>query len=140
MKERILKIMRFYNLNQRQFAKKIDVTPQTIGDILRGKRQAGSKVISGISQNIKELNMVWLMKGEGEMMEGGINHSNSSTEEIEAINELKSKKLVFNNHEELALYCINHEDELLKSKVFMNLIEKHSALMALKLINKMNES
>ncbi len=127
MKEKIKDILDYYGLNQKEFAQKINVSAQTISDVLKGKRNAGDKIIQGILEAFDDINPLWLIRDMGDMLL-----------DIEKMDELKrsriNKELHFNNLEELALFCSKHEDELMKIKVFSNIIEKNAAFHVLKIV------
>ncbi len=127
MKEKIKEIMDYYGLNQKEFALKINVSPQTISDIIKDKRNAGDKITHGILETFDEINPLWLIRDIGEMF--------LDNEKMDQIKKKKiGKSLHFNNLEELALFCANHEDELMKIKVFSNIIEKNATAEVLKLV------
>ncbi len=127
MKEKIKEIMDYYGLNQKEFANKINVVPQTISDILKDKRKAGDKVTQGILEAFEEINPLWIIKDIGGMLL-----------DDDKLEELNKKKLVgelkFKNLEELALFCANHEDDLMKIKTFSNIVDKNAAYKVLKMV------
>ncbi|WP_051336291.1 helix-turn-helix transcriptional regulator [Aquimarina latercula] len=130
MKKKIKEIMDYYGLNQKEFAEKIKVVPQTISDILKDKRNAGDKVTQGILEAFDEINPLWLLRDVGEMLLDG--------EKMAELNRKKiDKELHFESLEELALFCSNNEDELMRYKTFSNIIDKHAAYQVLKMVKGM---
>lgn len=119
--------MDYYNLNQKEFADKINVSAQTISDILKDKRNAGDKITHGILEAFDEINPLWLIKGMGNIL-----LDDAQMDELKK-NKMK-KDLHFKNLEELALFCANHEKELMELKVFSNIIEKNAAFQVLKIV------
>ncbi len=119
--------MDYYGLNQKEFAFKISVSAQTISDVLKDKRNAGDKITHGILETFDEINPLWLLRDIGDMF--------LDSEKMDQVKRKKiNKNLHFQNLEELALFCANHEDELMKIKVFSNIIEKNAAAEVLKLV------
>ncbi|TSE04267.1 helix-turn-helix domain-containing protein [Aquimarina algiphila] len=127
MKEKIKQIMDYYGLNQKEFAFKIKVSAQTISDIIKDKRNAGDKITHGILETFDEINPLWLLRDIGEMF-----LDNEKMKEVKR--KRIDKELHFRDLEELALFCANHEDELMKIKVFSNIIEKNATAEVLKLV------
>ncbi|TSE08324.1 helix-turn-helix transcriptional regulator [Aquimarina algiphila] len=127
MKEKIKEIMDYYGLNQKELALKVKVSSQTISDVLNDKRNAGDKIIQGIIEAFDEINPLWLIKDIGDMF--------LDAEKMKAINDKRTyENLHFANLEELALFCAQHEDALMRHKVFSNIIDKNAAFRVLKLV------
>lgn len=68
MLERLQKIRDYYNLPQQIFAQKLELSPSTISSIFTGRTKPGNNVVQAIHRAFPEINIVWLMFGEGEMM------------------------------------------------------------------------
>ena len=68
LNNRIKNLLIHYELNKRQFSKRIDVTSQTVGDIVNGKTNPGKIVINQILRAFPEINEDWLISGNGEMI------------------------------------------------------------------------
>lgn len=66
MKERLRKIREYYNLNQRDFAKKIDIGSSTLAMFETGQRMPKDIHIRRICDEFN-INENWLRNGEGEM-------------------------------------------------------------------------
>ena len=130
MKKKIKEIMDYYDLNQKEFAIKIKVVPQTISDILKDKRNAGDKITQGILEAFDEINPLWLLRDIGEML--------LDEEKMAELNRKRiDKELHFKSLEELALFCSNNEEELMKIKTFSNIIDKNAAYQVLKMVKGM---
>lgn len=127
MKDKIKEIMDYYGLNQKEFADRINVSPQTISDVLKEKRNAGDKIIQGIIEAFDEINPLWLIKDIGDILLDN-----------EKMQEMKTKRtfhdLHFKDIEELVLFCAKHEDVLMQHKIFSNIIDKNAAFRVLKLV------
>ncbi len=122
--------MDYYDFNQKEFAEKIKVVPQTVSDILKDKRNAGDKVTHGILEAFDEINPLWLLRDVGQML--------LDDDKMAELNRKKiDRKLHFESLEELALFCSNHEDELMKIKTFSNIIDKNAAYKVLKMVKGM---
>lgn len=66
--ERILQIMKHYNLSQRQFALKIDMNPQTLNSMIIRNYEIRITIIADILKAFPEINIEWLVLGEGDMI------------------------------------------------------------------------
>ena len=66
MKERILQIMRRENMTQQEFAKAIEVSPASLSNIFNGKTNPTNNHVSAIHRRFPDININWLMFGEGE--------------------------------------------------------------------------
>lgn len=70
MKDRILQIMRSKNMSQNEFASAIKMSPASLSSIINGHNNPTTKYVFAIHDRFPEININWLMFGEGEMMEG----------------------------------------------------------------------
>ena len=68
MLERLQQIRDYYNLPQQLFAQKLELSPSTISSIFTGRTKPGNNLVQAIHRAFPEINIVWLMFGEGEMM------------------------------------------------------------------------
>ena len=65
---RIKLVIDFYHLNQAGFANKIDVSSVAVGNIIGGRKSKPSfDFISKLINHCPEINIIWLMTGEGAM-------------------------------------------------------------------------
>lgn len=71
MKERIRQLMEQLNLNQQEFSKKIRVSSASISNILAGRSNPTHNHVMAIHAALPEVNVNWLMFGEGEMFGTG---------------------------------------------------------------------
>lgn len=67
MKERILQIMKRENMTQQEFAKAIDVSPASLSNIFNGKTNPTNNHVTAIHRRFPDININWLMFGEGDM-------------------------------------------------------------------------
>ena len=67
MKERILQIMRRENMTQQEFAKAIEVSPASLSNIFNGKTNPTNNHVSAIHRRFPDININWLMFGEGDI-------------------------------------------------------------------------
>jgi plasmid maintenance system antidote protein VapI len=65
--QRVIKICEFLNLNQAEFARQINVLPQTINNQIKGKNSLSYETILAIATRYPNLSLKWLIAGEGEM-------------------------------------------------------------------------
>ena len=76
--ERIRLIMKQFDLNQTQFAQRIDIRQPNLSAILKGERVCGDGVINKIVLSF-DINKDWLLTGEGEMLNGNGNNQEFKT-------------------------------------------------------------
>ena len=55
-------------INQKEFADLIDSTQQYVSALLNGKRKLGTNLIERFENQFPELNIHWLLTGEGQML------------------------------------------------------------------------
>ena len=65
---KIKAIMDFYCLNQTEMAAKIGIHQTNLSEMLRGKRSCGDAIIAKVRIAMPEINPMWLLTGEGEML------------------------------------------------------------------------
>ncbi len=80
MKERILQIMRKENMTQQEFAKAIEMSPASLSNIFNGKTNPTINHVSAIHRRFPEINMNWMMFGEGDMYETAPDGSKASAD------------------------------------------------------------
>ena len=68
MKERIQRILDYYNLSIYAFSQKIGISDGTIRKILSENTTIRSDNLVKISQNFPDINLHWLLTGQGEML------------------------------------------------------------------------
>ena len=64
---RILKLIKNLGVTQSKFAEDIGIARQTINHITTGKYEPSAKVIQAIAKKYDNLNLKWLISGEGKM-------------------------------------------------------------------------
>jgi transcriptional regulator with XRE-family HTH domain len=65
--ERITLVRNSKYMKQKEFSELINVPRSSLSEIESGKRNANVDVIVGISTHFKDINVDWLLTGEGEM-------------------------------------------------------------------------
>lgn len=75
MEEIISNLLKYSNLNAKQFAEKIGLSrPQAVYDILKGKTKSISPSMANkILSVFPEVNRAWLLSGDGAMLKGNVN-------------------------------------------------------------------
>lgn len=71
--DRLINLMRTLGFKERQhgkFAKKIGVSPSYLSDVLNLNTGLSFNLIFGISDKYPEININWLLTGDGEMIQG----------------------------------------------------------------------
>ena len=122
MKERILQIMRRENMTQQEFAKAIEVSPASLSNIFNGKTNPTNNHVSAIHRRFPDININWLMFGEGDMYttvsdetkdgaDGGESTIRSDVEKAPI--DTKGEPMLFDNRKKLVdirdLTCINKD-------------------------------
>jgi transcriptional regulator with XRE-family HTH domain len=79
--QRIKKVIKNYDLSQENFATKIGVTRQRIGNIVNDKNQPNAELLAEICEKFESINARWLLTGKGYMFEYGY-EANKVQEEI----------------------------------------------------------
>ena len=67
MKDRIMKIMKDEGMDQKDFAAALKISPSSLSNIFNGRSNPTSNHVSAIHRRFPEININWLMFGEGEM-------------------------------------------------------------------------
>ncbi len=68
MVDRIRLIMEYAKLSQQDFAARIEISAASLSGILTGRSQPTNKHVMGIHRAFPEINVNWLMFGEGNML------------------------------------------------------------------------
>ncbi len=71
--ERITLVRNAKDMKQKEFSELINVPRSSLSEIESGKRSASVDVIVGISTHFKDINVDWLLTGEGEMVRQSTN-------------------------------------------------------------------
>jgi len=68
MTERILKIKERAQMNQRDFAAAIGISPSSLSSLFNGHTSPTQNLVQAIHRRFPEISITWLMFGEGEML------------------------------------------------------------------------
>ncbi len=68
MKERIRLIMEYLQLSQQDFASRLGISPASLSSIFTGRTNPTNNHVNAIHREFPEINVNWLMFGEGEML------------------------------------------------------------------------
>jgi transcriptional regulator with XRE-family HTH domain len=68
--DRLDAYIKYKGLSRRAFAERIGVIQQALNRQIKERKGFSSKTIIGIAQAYKELNLNWLIRGEGDMIIG----------------------------------------------------------------------
>lgn len=71
MKDRISALMRHMGMSQKTFAEEICISPGTLSSIFSGRNNASLNTLNNIHERFPEVNMDWLLNGNGEMFISG---------------------------------------------------------------------
>jgi transcriptional regulator with XRE-family HTH domain len=69
MKDRIHKIMEKTQMTQQDFAAKLGISPASLSSIFNGRTNPSNNQVQAIHRCFPEININWLMFGEGDMYE-----------------------------------------------------------------------
>lgn len=103
MKEIIVKLLEYSQLNVKQFSEKLGMKrAQAIYDVMNGKtKRISENLANQIISEFPEINRTWLLTGEGEMLKGSSAVSNDHSVSI-AGNDIKENKINVNADETIA--------------------------------------
>lgn len=103
MKEIIIKLLDYSKLNVKQFSEKLGMKRgQAIYDIMSGKtKRISDKLANQIISEFPEINKVWLLTGEGEMLKNVAFAENQAV--ALAADEIKDNKISVNTDQTIAL-------------------------------------
>lgn len=93
MKDRIEEIMQKIGVSSSQFAKIIGMKQASLSHILTGRNNPSLDVVMKINQAFPDINLKWLLYGEGEM--GTPNYHISDTNENEEISDSENEYPIF---------------------------------------------
>lgn len=68
MIDRIRKIIEYEQLNASQFSKKVNINTAVLSHILNGRNNVSLDVVMKIIENCPNINLEWLMTGNGDMI------------------------------------------------------------------------
>lgn len=112
--DRIPKIIDHYNHSIASFEKEIGASNNSIGVALRRKASVKDDIINSILDTFKEINPMWLLRGEGEMIKGNFINLGPSV--------VKEKSLGSYHPLEIVDYIDEHYDDFMKHNAFRKLI------------------
>lgn len=67
MKDRIMQIMKDENMDQKDFAAALKISPSSLSNIFNGRSNPTNNHVSAIHRRFPNININWLMFGEGDM-------------------------------------------------------------------------
>lgn len=71
MKDRIKNVMDYAKLSQQDFSHKLGVSPASLSSIFTGRTNPTNNHVQAIHRVFPEINVSWLLFGEGEMLQSG---------------------------------------------------------------------
>lgn len=103
MKEIIIKLLDYSKLNVKQFSEKLGMKRgQAIYDIMSGKtKRISEKLANQIISEFPEINKVWLLTGEGDMLKNVAVADNQAV--ALAADEIKDNKISVNTDQTIAI-------------------------------------
>lgn len=67
MKDRIYQLMKANGKNQKDFAEELCIAQASLSGIFKGTTKPSNNIVNSIHERYPEVNILWLMFGEGEM-------------------------------------------------------------------------
>jgi len=64
---RLEQIISMLGLTQKAFAQRVNVAQSFVTNMIRGKKGISARVLNGLTENYPQVNIAWLLTGEGEM-------------------------------------------------------------------------
>jgi transcriptional regulator with XRE-family HTH domain len=81
--KRITKLVEYFNVSVNQFAKKLELsTPQILYDVIKGRNGISRDLAEKIARHYREINCLWILTGEGEMIIPSKKGENGTRNEI----------------------------------------------------------
>jgi transcriptional regulator with XRE-family HTH domain len=71
MKDRVRQVMTWAKLSQQDFATYLEISPASLSSIFNGRTNPTNNHVQAIHRAFPEINVSWLMFGEGEMLLNG---------------------------------------------------------------------
>lgn len=129
MKEVIIKLLDYSRLNVKQFSEKLGMQrAQAIYDIVSGKtKRISEKLANQIISEFPEINKIWLLTGEGEMLKDSSVVSSDHSVSI-AGNGIKENKINVNADETIAMLVA---EVAAQRRVTEKVLEQNSELLAM---------
>lgn len=129
MKEVIIKLLDYSKLNVKQFSEKLGMQrAQAIYDIVSGKtKRISEKLANQIISEFPEINKIWLLTGEGEMLKDSSVVSSDHSVSI-AGNGIKENKINVNADETIAMLVA---EVAAQRRVTEKVLEQNSELLAM---------
>lgn len=69
---RLIKVMKFYDLNRGEMAERLGIHQSNLSKILLGRRAIGKSIDAKFLLACPEINKAWYLSGEGEMLREGL--------------------------------------------------------------------
>lgn len=90
--ERLEQVRKSKNLKQPAFAKILGTRASTISDIETGKNMPGGKFLIALKSAFPELDLNWLLCGEGEMFLQSLGKEGDAQRKLDEIREIIERK------------------------------------------------
>ncbi|MFN4082299.1 MAG: helix-turn-helix domain-containing protein [Bacteroidia bacterium] len=113
LNKRVMKIIDFSGLSKSEFATKIDISLPVLTHISSGRNKPSLDIIIRILQVYKQININWLLFGDGEMLV-------QPTKKIEIAGEIE---LLKQQAEEIKLIVYQLNEVVKYNKIFINEIQ-----------------
>ena len=79
MKDRIMELMKKEGMTQQEFAAALDISPASLSNIFNGKTNPTNNHVNAIHKRFPNINISWLMFGEGNMYTDGADASGNKS-------------------------------------------------------------
>lgn len=86
MKDRIRTIMEQAKLSQQDFAARLGISPASLSSIFTGRTNPTNNHVMAVHRAFPQINVNWLMFGEGQMMVSEVSNGGAEAETVDAQN------------------------------------------------------
>ena len=139
--DRFVEYMKIKGLNDNKVTLECGLSQGLLGQAKTGKSDLGAKTIDKILNKYQDLNKVWLLTGEGEMLKSGVSIENGdgSTQVIGDGNNVNTPSALDKALDEIAAQrrLVEKSQELIKEQVRIN---KEQTDRFLAIIDKLTEN
>lgn len=106
--DNIIKIRKYKNLSQKDFACKTMISPSTLSEVESKKINPSSALLVGIANAFDDINIEWLLTGNGEMLKSEESESvrMKIIDLIESLSEERQKEILSSIIEKRRIYDI----------------------------------
>jgi len=119
--QKIEELLHHFRMEQKEFAEKCGILPDTISNIKRGKQGISKRVMLRVLKSFPSVNKQWLLDGEEPMLKNSVNksiieNSNGNFQQGQHINDIKTFEVTITELQKGFQKIIETKDEQIKEK------------------------